>query len=233
MARAIRSIQGFATDISVNTGETVSFKVKTDSINYRIDIYRLGYYGGAGARLMAADRCRRRRCRRTSRRASSIGITGLADCGNWNVSASWSTAGRPSGIYLARLTTDRRRGREPYRVHRARRRAAGRRGRPDFRHDVAGLQPVRRRQPLCGGPFSNAGPSTPPRAPRDQGELQPAVRYARPRCRSFLFNAEYPMVRWLEANGYDVKYSTGVDTERRAANWSAREAEGVLLRRPR
>ena len=31
----------------------------------------------------------------------------------------------------------------------------------------------------------------------------------------WLFNAEYPMVRWLEANGYDVSYSTGVDTDRR------------------
>ena len=35
---------------------------------------------------------------------------------------------------------------------------------------------------------------------------------------SFLFNAEYPMVRWLEANGYDVKYISGVDTDRRAAD---------------
>ena len=34
---------------------------------------------------------------------------------------------------------------------------------------------------------------------------------------SFLFNAEYPMVRWLEANGYDVKYWAGVDTDRRGA----------------
>src|SRR5712691_7793122 len=41
------TIQGFATDISVNTGETVSFKINTDSTNYTIDIYRLGYYGGA------------------------------------------------------------------------------------------------------------------------------------------------------------------------------------------
>ena len=47
------TIQGFATDISVNTGETVYFKVKTDSTNYAIDIYRLGYYGGAGARQVA------------------------------------------------------------------------------------------------------------------------------------------------------------------------------------
>ena len=33
----------------------------------------------------------------------------------------------------------------------------------------------------------------------------------------WLFNAEYPMVRWLEANGYNVSYSTGVDTDRRGA----------------
>ncbi len=30
----------------------------------------------------------------------------------------------------------------------------------------------------------------------------------------WVFNAEYPMVRWLEANGYDVSYSSGVDTDR-------------------
>ena len=51
--RAIRTIQGFATDISANLGETISFKVETDSPAYRIDIYRLGYYGGMGARLVA------------------------------------------------------------------------------------------------------------------------------------------------------------------------------------
>ena len=47
------TIQGFATDISVNTGATVTFKVKTDAPDYKIDIYRLGYYGGAGARKVA------------------------------------------------------------------------------------------------------------------------------------------------------------------------------------
>src|SRR5215217_645468 len=43
-------IQGFATDISVNTGLPVSFKIKTDASSYAIDIYRLGYYNGDGAR---------------------------------------------------------------------------------------------------------------------------------------------------------------------------------------
>src|SRR5262245_23031689 len=44
------SIQGFATDISVDQGQTIQFKVDTDASSYRIDIYRLGYYGGLGAR---------------------------------------------------------------------------------------------------------------------------------------------------------------------------------------
>jgi hypothetical protein len=35
-------IQGFATDISVNIGEAIAFKIASDSPRYRIDIYRLG-----------------------------------------------------------------------------------------------------------------------------------------------------------------------------------------------
>ena len=30
-----------------------------------------------------------------------------------------------------------------------------------------------------------------------------------------MFNAEYPMIRHLERNGYDVSYTTGVDSDRR------------------
>ena len=33
----------------------------------------------------------------------------------------------------------------------------------------------------------------------------------------WVFNAEYPIIRWLERNGYDVSYSTGVDADRRGA----------------
>ena len=50
---AIRTIQGFATDISVNRGQTVNFKIDTNATNYRLDIYRMGYYGGMGARKVA------------------------------------------------------------------------------------------------------------------------------------------------------------------------------------
>src|SRR5260370_8090066 len=42
------TIQGFATDISVNQGQTISFKVKS-AASHRIYIYRIGYYSGNGA----------------------------------------------------------------------------------------------------------------------------------------------------------------------------------------
>ncbi len=44
------NIQGFATNMSVDRGQTVDFKVDTNSSDYRLDIYRMGYYDGDGAR---------------------------------------------------------------------------------------------------------------------------------------------------------------------------------------
>jgi hypothetical protein len=45
-------IESFATQISTNAGQNVSFKIDTASSGYTLDIYRLGYYGGNGARLI-------------------------------------------------------------------------------------------------------------------------------------------------------------------------------------
>src|SRR5689334_9294473 len=43
------TIQGFATSMSVNEGQTISFKINdTKSASYHIDIYRVGYYQGNG-----------------------------------------------------------------------------------------------------------------------------------------------------------------------------------------
>ena len=46
------SIQGFGHDISIDLGETILFKIMSDSTHYRIDIYRMGWYAGLGARLV-------------------------------------------------------------------------------------------------------------------------------------------------------------------------------------
>jgi hypothetical protein len=96
------SIQGFTTDISYNLGDTVNFKIDTDAAAYTLRIYRLGYYQGAGARLIAtvphaAPPQIQPSCLQDS-------ATGLIDCGNWAVSTSWTipTTG-VSGIYFARV----------------------------------------------------------------------------------------------------------------------------------
>jgi hypothetical protein len=47
------TIQGFATDMSVDQGQRVDFKVDTVASDYRLDIYRMGYYEGDGARKVA------------------------------------------------------------------------------------------------------------------------------------------------------------------------------------
>ena len=97
------SIQGFGHDISIDLGETIFFKIETDSTDYRIDIYRIGWYGGLGARLVDTV-------------APSVPLpqsqpeglrdpaTRLYDSGNWAVSASWTAPkDAVSGIYFARL----------------------------------------------------------------------------------------------------------------------------------
>ena len=47
------TIQGFATDMSVNAGQTLRFKINSSARAYTIGIFRLGYYGGLGARQVA------------------------------------------------------------------------------------------------------------------------------------------------------------------------------------
>ncbi|MGD9998944.1 MAG: N,N-dimethylformamidase beta subunit family domain-containing protein, partial [Ilumatobacteraceae bacterium] len=47
-------IEGYASATSVRPGQQISFHVSTaPAASYRIEIYRIGYYGGRGSRLMA------------------------------------------------------------------------------------------------------------------------------------------------------------------------------------
>src|SRR4051795_3730069 len=48
------TIQGFATSMSVNIGQTESFKINTPSTRYHIDILRIGYYQNNGARKIVS-----------------------------------------------------------------------------------------------------------------------------------------------------------------------------------
>ena len=48
------TIQGYATSMSVNLGDTVTFKISTPASSYHLDILRMGYYQGNGARKIVS-----------------------------------------------------------------------------------------------------------------------------------------------------------------------------------
>src|SRR4051795_6200206 len=98
------SIQGYATSMSVNKGGTIRFKVKSTASAYHIDVYRLGYYQGNGARLQASNIRPTVSLPQTQPSCLTTAATGLIDCGNWAVSASWTVpSDSVSGVYVARL----------------------------------------------------------------------------------------------------------------------------------
>jgi WD40 repeat protein len=202
------TLQGYATEISVDRGETVDFKIDTTAADYRLDIYRIGYYGGLGARFIDTV-------------TPSVALpqnqpacnddpsTGLVDCGNWAVSASWSVpASATSGIYVARaVRTDT--GGASHIVFVVRDDAGG----SDLLFQTADTT-WQAYNDFGGNNLYQGGPAG--RAYK--------VSYNRPfhtrivdDGQDWLFNAEYPMVRWLESNGYDVSYTTGVDIHRNSA----------------
>jgi hypothetical protein len=206
------SIQGFATDISVNRGGTIHFKIKTDANPYHIEIYRLGYYNGDGARLQGAGVVTAT-LPQSQPDPLTDGPTGLVDCGNWAESAHWVVpANAVSGIYIARLIRDDNQGASHIAF---------------IVRDDASTSDVLFKTADCtwqaynvyGGNSLYVGS-----APRSNGNAA-KVSFNRPfstrgggggsgSSEDWLFNAEYPMVRFLEANGYDVSYTTDLDTDR-------------------
>ena len=100
----------------MNKGDTVHFKIATDASVYTIDIYRLGFYGGNGARKVATF-TPSAALPQTQPQCLNDPTTGLVDCGNWEDSASWAVpSDAVSGIYFARPTTGGQRRREPHRL---------------------------------------------------------------------------------------------------------------------
>src|SRR4051812_24708436 len=48
-----REIEGYASLTSVNIGGSINFSVSTSDSTFKIEIFRTGWYGGAGARLFS------------------------------------------------------------------------------------------------------------------------------------------------------------------------------------
>src|SRR5947207_5682454 len=98
-----RSLQGYAEPFSVNLGASVDFKVDTVYTAYTIDIYRMGYYQGNGARKVATIAASAITPRMQPDCPPDT-TTGLIDCSNWAISTTWQVpANAVSGIYFAKI----------------------------------------------------------------------------------------------------------------------------------
>ncbi len=200
------SIQGFATDISVNRGNSVSFKIKTNATNYRLDIYRMGYYAGRGARKVATVQ---RSLTQPQNQPNCLNnaATGLIDCGNWAVSASWTIpSNATSGIYFAKVVRSDNGGASHIVFI--------------VRDDASTSDMLFQTSDTTWQAYNDYGGNSLYKGSPDGRAYK--VSYNRPfntrivdNGQDWLFNGEYPMVRWLESNGYNVSYFTGVDSDRR------------------
>jgi len=193
-------IQGFSTAESVQPGQTISFKVSAPE-QYQVNIFRLGWYGGDGARLMPTSptavypAVTQPDCNRD-------GSTGEVDCGNWSVTVTWTVpSDAVSGVYLADLDETSGHGFMPYPFVVAN---------PSSHSDVVVQTSDQTWQAynMYGGAdlYQGNGPAPDGRAY--------AVSYNRPLNVSGangIFGSEYAMLQWLERNGYDVSYLSGVD----------------------
>jgi Domain of unknown function (DUF4082)/Bacterial Ig-like domain/Bacterial Ig domain/Purple acid Phosphatase, N-terminal domain len=201
------NIQGFTTDISVDQGQTAEFKIDSVTSLYRLDIYRMGWYGGQGARKVATVRPLAGFSDQPG--CLSQGSTGLVDCGNWSVSASWAVpADAVSGIYFAKLVREDGVSGSSHVVFVVR----DDDGRAELLFQTADTtwQAYNR---YGGNSFYTGSPAG--RAYKLSYNRPFTTRGYAPE--DWVFNAEYPMVRWLERNGYDVSYTTGIDSHRFAS----------------
>lgn len=200
-----QTIQGFATSMSVNPGQTVQFKIKAlTNAPYTIDIYRLGYYGGQGARRQAPTITVG--APKSQPACIADASTHNYDCGNWSVSSQWAVPSTAvSGVYVATLNQGTDRSQITFVV----------------RDDSSHSDVVFKTSDATWQAYNAYGGSDFYTAPTSLTGSQARafkISYNRPFAtrgsssgRDFLFSNEYPTLRFLERNGVDVSYTTDLD----------------------
>lgn len=194
---AASQISGYASSTSVTHGETIDLFVSTADATYTIEIFRTGWYGGLGGRRMT-DAIERPGIVQDVPAPDALG---LIEC-RWRdphrvtIPADWL-----SGVYLAKLTGVPS-GNQSYIMFVVR---DARRADLVFQSAVTTYQAYNN----WGGKSLYGFNST--------GGPARKVSFLRPYASAFgtggyLFDWEYNFVRFLEREGYDVTYTTNVDT---------------------
>src|SRR2546429_2075933 len=203
-----QQIKGYASATSVNQSQNITFYVSVNPVqSYTIDFYRFGWYAGAGARLRLhvgpLSGFQQATC-------PTDATTGTIAC-NWTpsytltVPSDWT-----SGVYGAMLTNDQ--GYQNFVVFVVK---DGRRAPFLYQQSITTDQAYndypndgRTGKSLYG--FNSYGANT---ASGTTAAVK--VSFDRPQADSGLGNFykwEMNFVRWIERSGYDVTYSTNIDT---------------------
>jgi len=218
-------IEGYASLTSVNRGHQIGLYVHTHDRSYRLAIYRMGWYGGVGARRVHGPVT----LRGISQPMPSMDPqTGFIECA-WQDPYLLAVGGEMdqeewvSGIYLAQLTASTS-GAQSYIIFIVR--DETRHSDYLFQSSVTTYQAYNNWGGKSLYDFNSAGGraykvsfnrpyaiSSNPAAAYGNGAGDFVTNNAVPPTdRSSPSGWEYNMVRWLEREGYDVAYSTSVDT---------------------
>src|SRR5213592_3111257 len=206
-----KQIKGYASATSVNLGESITFYVTVNPAQqYTMDVYRMGWYQGLGGRLMQSIGPLQGVAQPACPVDSS---TGLIEC-DWTASYTLSVPPTwTSGVFIVQLTNAQ--GSQNYITFVVR---------DDARvADIMFQQAVNTYQAYNNYPddsttgkslydFNSYGAST---VAGTDTRRAVKVSWNRPyddHGGGQFLTWDYYFVRWQERSGYDVKYSTDVDT---------------------
>jgi Ca2+-binding RTX toxin-like protein len=202
------TIEGY-TEPSAAPGETLTFHVSTDpEADYRIAIYRMGYYDGAGARLAACLPSCEGRAHGQPERSPSASAEGLVHAG-WPDSQRLDVPGDwVSGYYLVHFVLM----------------SGPQEGKATTTWFILREAPETKRAPILvqASPttwqaYNGWGGGSLYEFNSPDGRRATKIAFDRPYDQPLEQRPEaleLPLVRFLERNGYDVAYQADVDTAR-------------------
>jgi len=197
------ALQGFASRTSVPPNGHITLFVTSAYPTYSVDVYRMGWYHGTGARLVYA---RHGLTGLVQPDATTDGETRMVEA-HWSPSLTLTVADDwTTGTYIAKLSGPQGQGSYiPFVVREGRERAP-----IVFQSSVTTWQAynIWGGHSLYFGIESGGGEAASLRSKvvsfdRPYGYGSGAADY---------FGLEFPLVQWLEENGYNVGYATDLDT---------------------
>ncbi|MBL9114091.1 MAG: hypothetical protein JNJ83_03720 [Verrucomicrobiaceae bacterium] len=206
-------IEGYCSRQSLKVGETLDIFVSTNPVaRFTIDIFRMGYYGGEGARLMKTLGPFEGK----AQPVPDMGEQRLREC-QWEKSASLVIPSDwPSGVYLGRLTTVPSKPDQPYWqsyvifIVKDDRPADFLFQCSDNTWQAYNRWPVN--ESLYTDPRAAHAPGVSVSFDRPYGKYVQIYDNPQSMGSGEFLLWEYPLCYWLEKEGYDVTYCSNVDT---------------------